>query len=773
MRKKLGQAKKWYTNLPVQQQVVYAAAALIFLLILTNLAVTGYVWFESAKEGLSIHLEPEHRTVQVPHNTNQTIAFSLGINNAPFCQATCTYTVVDHATKQSIGSGEASFSSAATREQTITYQAPSSGRYTTPIQINVACTNQETALCQRAGDTSYASTTVATTITFSEENQALFEELQNNLSEYNQASQQVTQQLAGISAVNDTRAQQVTRQASNQLTQQQEHHQALTLAAQQDELVRVEELLANTPSSNAINEYEELVMLERRASNEYEELLAQTNTINALLSTANTSEEALLAQQGRAARIAQEEFATQDIATSARAINEFLATTQALQQQKNATIHQQARQAQTHLYQETTMTCLIKNTSCPPTSTPPQTLAQAVSTWSSTCQELNNLQDVFSDAQRSMQEQLYPGDEASAQQTISDVRAQTTYEQTARSIRADARNNTLTETNQTLLLAVELQVSNQTKQFVDNHCPVPNRSLDLPTPAPTPSLPTNPTTNTTQPLIAFAHAQCCNQVTCTQCGQPRQAILFVHGHAFAETAVPESSLQAFERLARALQENDVAYYAGRIYSQQEHQPSLTTIPGTISLSTTYYYNSYAEQGQTLLVTQKNFNIETFALRLREAIDATRAATGAEQVTIVAHSMGGLVTRSYLDIFGDDHVNAVVTIGTPNQGITGRTARICPLIGGALSCEDMRAGSVFLRRLPPQTGVPTLTIAGIGCEERDYDGVIEASSVELAGARNEQITGVCDGTRRVLHGDLLRPHRHPEVLALIQEFLNET
>jgi len=45
------------------------------------------------------------------------------------------------------------------------------------------------------------------------------------------------------------------------------------------------------------------------------------------------------------------------------------------------------------------------------------------------------------------------------------------------------------------------------------------------------------------------------------------------------------------------------------------------------------------------------------------------ATGADKVTLLAHSMGGLASRSYLEIFdpGGNDVDRLITIGTPHNG----------------------------------------------------------------------------------------------------------
>ena len=61
------------------------------------------------------------------------------------------------------------------------------------------------------------------------------------------------------------------------------------------------------------------------------------------------------------------------------------------------------------------------------------------------------------------------------------------------------------------------------------------------------------------------------------------------------------------------------------------------------------------------------DIEHFAGQLASRIDALRAATGAERVTLIAHSMGGLVARAYLRRFGAARIAQLITIVTPHHG----------------------------------------------------------------------------------------------------------
>ncbi len=86
------------------------------------------------------------------------------------------------------------------------------------------------------------------------------------------------------------------------------------------------------------------------------------------------------------------------------------------------------------------------------------------------------------------------------------------------------------------------------------------------------------------------------------------------------------------------------------------------------------------------------SINLFAEQLHAKIGEVRAATGAAQVSIVTHSMGGLVARAYLRRYGGAGVRRLVTIGAPHHG--SRHAMM--MFGTAL--VQMRPGSAFLATL---------------------------------------------------------------------------
>ena len=88
-------------------------------------------------------------------------------------------------------------------------------------------------------------------------------------------------------------------------------------------------------------------------------------------------------------------------------------------------------------------------------------------------------------------------------------------------------------------------------------------------------------------------------------------------------------------------------------------------------------------------------IDDFADQLHARVQAVCAATGATQVVLVGHSMGGLVSRACLARHGDARIAGLVSIATPHQGSA------LAALGMGLDAAQMRRGSDWLARLGQQ------------------------------------------------------------------------
>lgn len=117
-------------------------------------------------------------------------------------------------------------------------------------------------------------------------------------------------------------------------------------------------------------------------------------------------------------------------------------------------------------------------------------------------------------------------------------------------------------------------------------------------------------------------------------------------------------------------------------------------------------------------------------QLAKRIDQVCAATGAQQVILVGHSMGGLACRSYLARHGIAQVEKLITIATPHQG--SELSRL----GFGQSAREMEPGSMWLRDLATEPiKIPMISIRTPHDNyvmPQDNQRLPAAEDVELAG-----------------------------------------
>ncbi|MCK6424820.1 MAG: alpha/beta fold hydrolase [Burkholderiaceae bacterium] len=151
------------------------------------------------------------------------------------------------------------------------------------------------------------------------------------------------------------------------------------------------------------------------------------------------------------------------------------------------------------------------------------------------------------------------------------------------------------------------------------------------------------------------------------------------------------------------------------------------------------------------------DIDAMVDGVEQRLRALRQATGAAQVILVGHSMGGLIARAYLRRFGAAQVNAVVTLGSPHYG-----SRLARLAWGR-SGRQMVIGNPWLRSLAEEPlTVPLTSIYSL----HDNQVMPQRACAELAGARAVALTGVSHlgmaFSGRCLRAllQVLEPHRPP-------------
>ncbi|MFH2028929.1 MAG: alpha/beta fold hydrolase [Nanoarchaeota archaeon] len=275
-------------------------------------------------------------------------------------------------------------------------------------------------------------------------------------------------------------------------------------------------------------------------------------------------------------------------------------------------------------------------------------------------------------------------------------------------------------------------------------------------------------------------AHCCTEGECVD--DPRlYPVILIHGHALLREVSPEPLLDVFNKIQFQMQE-DGYVNAGRIrfeFNATDYRKNdWALLRSPIVAVASYYYDYFYSLGKYIYITKSTDNIDTYAIRLNEIVKLVKYRTGKKKVNIIAHSMGGLVARRYLQIFGEENVNKLILIGTPNKGIVGNVESLCHVVGEKRECEDMYGDSVFLKKLndpyqePEEANIYTISGKGCDMEGSDGDGVVVFNNSLLDYAKSFIINGKCDDAfNRGLHTDMLNIDKYPDVYKDIKQILN--
>jgi pimeloyl-ACP methyl ester carboxylesterase len=155
-------------------------------------------------------------------------------------------------------------------------------------------------------------------------------------------------------------------------------------------------------------------------------------------------------------------------------------------------------------------------------------------------------------------------------------------------------------------------------------------------------------------------------------------------------------------------------------------------------------------------------IDAYVPLVEEGVLALLAATGADHVVIVAHSMGGLVARAWMRAHGIERVARVITLGTPHHGTSMAS------FGIGANAVQMRRDGEWLRALAASEDAATRAL--ITSIYTHHDNIVAPqTSSELEGARNLAFGGIghvaLGANRRILEAvmDALRGGLSAEVL----------
>lgn len=173
-------------------------------------------------------------------------------------------------------------------------------------------------------------------------------------------------------------------------------------------------------------------------------------------------------------------------------------------------------------------------------------------------------------------------------------------------------------------------------------------------------------------------------------------------------------------------------------------------------------------------------IKNRAIILRNQIDEFKRETGAKKVNIIAHSMGGLISRYYIKYLnGNSFVDKLIMLGTPNHGSNlavydSEDAKLIDTITAYDNTKpepdanhittQMMVGSDFLSELNSPT--ETYGYVGYYTIRGTLDSVVSLDSAKLTGVDGDRIVP-CDHT---LVKSIKSPTKCPESYNAILDFL---
>ena len=297
--------------------------------------------------------------------------------------------------------------------------------------------------------------------------------------------------------------------------------------------------------------------------------------------------------------------------------------------------------------------------------------------------------------------------------------------------------------------------------------------------------------NLTGPSISYIKVefkdidrQCCLfgkcSTCCKNCTEKNYPVIFLHGHAFNRGISAEYSIEDFQAIQEKLETDGYLNAGALLISPQEEQEAIwSEINYPLTLRASYYFDIYQNPGESSVIQTKSDSLDSYALRLKDIIDSAKYKTGKNKAIVIAHSMGGLVVRRYMQIFGSDSFDRFVMIGTPNHGISDNILKLCSVTGESLECRDMDETSLFMNKLnyAETIKIPAYNFIGIGCdmavngETQQGDGIAINESIYFKDAINYYVQGDCEETKiRFLHNDMLNPYQYPDVYNKIKDIL---
>ena len=163
-------------------------------------------------------------------------------------------------------------------------------------------------------------------------------------------------------------------------------------------------------------------------------------------------------------------------------------------------------------------------------------------------------------------------------------------------------------------------------------------------------------------------------------------------------------------------------------------------------------------GDVLNPTAPTRTIAENAAQLKTYIAGVRKATGAELVDIVAHSMGGLIARYYIDrLMQQRDIAQLIMLGTPNGGsdCANLPASLGFYLPAALELRPAYLQNIFNPQIQNHQGVPFVLLAGNAIVERLKSPCTDISSDLVVSRKSALAIPVFANELPLLHSSMTR------------------
>lgn len=268
--------------------------------------------------------------------------------------------------------------------------------------------------------------------------------------------------------------------------------------------------------------------------------------------------------------------------------------------------------------------------------------------------------------------------------------------------------------------------------------------------------------------------KCCGE----ECSTENYPIIFLHGQSINEAISVGYSLDTFSKIKEKMISTGYIDAGAIILGTGTGQGLWGKVNSTLIMTGSYFFDTYkTETGESVFSSNKE-GIDTYAIRLKNLVELVKSRTNKDKVIIATHSMGGVVARRYVQIFGGNSVEKMILVTSPNHGIDDKIRDYCAVIGPEVSCSELDKNSIFMNQLnnARTEKIPTYNIIGTGCNMGDEtgDGVIKSSSQYLESAVNYYFSGTCNELNfEFFHEYIIYPDKYPEVYNKIYEILKNS